>query len=197
MRYLLALSAVLAACRGDVSESPPIHLNPNMDNQERYDPQEPDPFFRDGRAMRPEVPGTVAVGSLTPGPMTTGTQHGKPLQELPLKLTGALLERGRQRFDIYCSPCHGGAGMGDGIVIKRGMLPPPSFHELRLRAMPLGQMYHAIRRGVRSMPSYAAQVPVPDRWAIVAYIRALQISRSADLKQIPADIATSRGWSAK
>jgi len=197
MRYTLPLALLLlSACRGDPSDQPPVHLNPNMDNVERYDPQEPDPFFEDRRAMRPEVPGTVAMGQLRQDDhLYRGLVDGKPATTLPVKLDRALLERGQQRFDIYCRVCHGGAGMADGTVVKRGMLPPPSFHEERIRALPVGQIFHVISHGVRNMPSYAAQIPVRDRWAIVAYVRALQVSRSATLKDVPGDVAESKGWS--
>ena len=184
-----------AACRGDLSDAPPVHLNPNMDNQERYDPQEPNPFFSDGRAMRPEVPGTIPVGGLREDDhFFRGRVDGRFASRLPLPLTRPLLERGRRRFDIYCRACHGGAGMGDGVIIKRGMLPPPSFHDDRIRAMAVGQIFDTLSRGVRNMVSYAAQIPVGDRWAIVAYIRALQLSRSASREEIPADSASSKGW---
>ena len=189
------IAAGLAACRGQQSEETPIHLNPNMDNQQYLQPQEPSPLFADGRAMRPEVPGTIPVGELREDDhMFRGTVGGVPATTLPVELDDALLARGRERFDIYCTPCHDGAGTGQGIVVKRGMLPPPSFHDDRIKAMPVGEIYGVITNGVRNMPSYAVQIPPEDRWAIVAYVRALQLSRSASLSDVPADIAASKGW---
>jgi mono/diheme cytochrome c family protein len=187
---------LLGGCRGNRSEQPPVHLNPNMDNVARYDPQEPSPFHRDERAMRPEVPGTVARGSLKndvhlhrgKGP------DGQPASTLPMELSRELLARGRTRYDIYCTPCHGGAGVGDGIVVKKGLLPPPSFHDDRIRAMPVGQIFDVITRGVRNMQPYSAQIPAKDRWAIVGYVRALQAARTASIRDVPADIAASKGW---
>jgi mono/diheme cytochrome c family protein len=192
----LILLTALVGCRGNRTEEPPVHLNPNMDKQERYLAQEHNPHFEDGRAMRPQVPGTVARGQLRDDDhLHKGLVHGTAAMTLPLKLDEELLARGRKRYDIYCTPCHGGAGMGDGIVIKRGMLPPPSFHDKRMLELPLGEYYKAVTEGVRNMPSYAAQVPVRDRWAIIAYIRALQAARRAKLKDVPADVSTSKGWS--
>jgi mono/diheme cytochrome c family protein len=199
--WTLTMSAALVAaaagggCRGDLSSEPPIHLNPNMDHQQKYLPQAPSPLFADGRAMRPEVPGTVARGELHEDDhLYRGLVGGKPAETLPVKLDEALLHRGEQRFNIYCAPCHDGAGTGDGIVVRRGMLPPPKFDDDRLRAMPVGQIFGVITHGVRNMPSYAAQIPVEDRWAIVAYVRALQVSRHARLADVPAEIAAEKGW---
>lgn len=196
-RYIyICLLLGVGGCRGDLSADPPVHLNPNMDKQQRYLPQEENPHYRDRRAMRPQVPGTVAVGELDIDEhLHRGRVDGKPATTLPVKLDRALLERGRERYEIYCTVCHDGAGTGSGVAVKRGMLPPPSFHEPRIRVMPLGQVFDVISRGARSMPAYATQVPVRDRWAIVAYIRALQISRTATIEDVPADVAASKGWS--
>lgn len=186
----------LAACRGQRSQDAPIHLNPNMDNQQYVGAQEPSPFFADRRGMRSDVPGTVAVGALKDDDhLYRGLVNGKPATTLPLPLDAALLRRGRERYDIYCSACHDGAGTGDGIVVRRGMLQPPSFHVDRVAAMPVGELYSVITNGVRNMPSYARQIPPEDRWAIVAYVRALQLSRRATLADVPADVAASKGWS--
>jgi hypothetical protein len=182
----------LGGCRGWVSRDPPVHLNDNMDVQERFGPQAKNPFFRDNRAMRPEVPGTVAVGELREDDhLHRGVIGGQVAQTLPpsLRLDRPFAERGRERFDIYCSPCHDRAGNGEGIVVKRGMAPPPAFGQPRLRAMPVGQIYSVIAAGVRSMPRYAEQIPVVDRWAIVAHVRSLQLVRTATSH----DVAGPRG----
>lgn len=194
---LLVLPGLGAGCRGQSSQDPPIRVNPNMFQQERYDPQEPNPWFSDRRAMRPEVPGTVAMGELAEDDhLHRGEVGGQPAQQLPpeVRLDRRLLERGRQRYNIFCSACHDRAGTGDGMVVRRGMVPPPSFSDPRLRAMPVGQIFQVISRGVRNMPSYAAQIPVPDRWAIVSYVRALQIARGARLEDVPPDVRDQKGW---
>lgn len=191
----LCCVALWGGCRGDLSADPPVHLNPNMDKQERYLPQEENPHFRDRRAMRPQVPGTVAVGELDADEhLHRGRVDGKPATSLPVKLERKLLERGQERYGIYCVVCHDGAGTGNGMAVKRGMLPPPSLHEPRIRVMPVGQIFEVISRGVRNMPAYGPQIPVQDRWAIVAYVRALQVSRTARIDDVPADVAASKGW---
>ena len=191
----LALGSSSAACRGQVSRKPPIHLNPNMDDQERFDPQEPNDFFSDHRAMRPEVPGTIPVGGLQEDSLLhRGEIDGHPADVLPMPLDAALLHRGRERYGIYCTPCHDGAGTGDGIIIRNGMVPPPGFHDPRVRALPVGRLFQVISKGERNMPPYAAQIPVRDRWAIVAYVRALQTSGDTSIDQVPRDVAAAKGW---
>lgn len=197
LAVMIALAA-LAGCQGSVSSSPPIHLNPNMDQQDRFDPQEPSTFFADGRSMRPEVAGTVARGHLKDDDHYFRGKSGDTFfATMPAQVTvdAALLARGQQRFNIYCLPCHDAAGTGQGIVAKRGMIPPPPFNMDRLIEMPVGQIFDLISNGVRNMPSYGAQIPVADRWAIVAYVRALQLAGHAPLSQVPADVAAAKGWS--
>jgi mono/diheme cytochrome c family protein len=162
----LMLGLILAGCAGMPSEKPPIHINPNMDWQPKFGAQSPNPNFDDNRTARTPVEGTVARGGLV---------EDKP----PVELTRAFLYRGKERYEIYCSMCHGGTGAGDGIVIGYGYVPPPSFHDERIRSMPDAEIHSAIVNGVRSMPSYRHQVTGEDRWAIVAYIRALQRSQNA------------------
>ncbi|MCB9555417.1 MAG: c-type cytochrome [Deltaproteobacteria bacterium] len=163
-----------------------------MDQQARYDPQEPNPFFEDGRAMRLDVPGTVARGELNADPhYYTGKVAGAFAKTLPdqVKLTIDLLERGRERFDIYCATCHDRTGNGKGLITARGLkwgfVPPPSFHLKRIKQLPLGQLFDIASNGVRTMPGYRAQIPVADRWAIVSYLRALQVARTAPLDAVP------------
>lgn len=166
-----------------------------MDFQERFDPQERNPFFADGRSMRPTVPGTIARGFLREDRAFYEGRgsDGALVNENPLPITPALLERGRERFEIYCSPCHGAAGDGRGIVAigGYGLTPAPSYHTDYLRAMPDGHLFDVITRGIRTMPPYAVQVSVADRWAIVAYIRALQRSQGASFEDVPADMRAS------
>ncbi len=193
---LLPLVLTVAACRGDLSTEPPVHLNPHMDTLPRYDPQEGNPMFADGRAMRPLVPGTVARGHLRDDPHRfRGLVDGQPATTLPMPVTKALLERGEERYQIFCAPCHDGAGYGNGLVAQRGFQPPPSnLHDKRLREKPVGHFYQVITDGIRNMPSHAAQIPVDDRWAIAAYVRALQLSQHATIDDVPEDVRASKGW---
>lgn len=192
----LICAATAGACRGQRSEDAPVHLNPNMDNQQYVEAQESSLVFADGRGMRPDVPGTVAVGgALQDDGSRRGGVEGRAVADLPVALNDTLLLRGRERYDIFCAPCHDRAGTGQGIVVERGMVPPPSFHIQRARAMPAGQIYTIVSEGVRNMPAYGAQIPPEDRWAIVAYVRALQLSRIGELSDVPGDVADAKGWS--
>src|SRR5688572_28045954 len=189
----LALAGVaafgLAGCRGTTSPKPPIHPNLNMDFQERFEEQEANPFFADEAAMRQPVPGTVARGRLritANAPVLMGrTAGGAYVGQIPVPVTLDLLQRGQQRYTIFCSACHGIAGDGKGIVMVGnagqgyGFTPAPSYHSDYLRGVPDGYVFEVITNGVRTMPSYAQQVPPADRWAIVAYVRTLQRSQRA------------------
>jgi mono/diheme cytochrome c family protein len=175
--------------RGQPSEDPPIHINPNMDDQPKYKAQSESGYFENSATMRQPVDGTVARDELY---QDTEYYFGKDangnlVTENPLEINMQLLKRGQERFNIYCSPCHSRVGDGQGIVVKRGFLPPPSFHQDMMREKPDGHYFDVITHGLRNMPSYRHQIPVKDRWAIVAYIRALQRSQHAGLSDIPAD----------
>lgn len=177
--------ALLSGCRGQKFEKPPIHLNPNMDQQWRTDLQEPNEHFADKRGARMPVAGTVVSGSLEATDaaqehLHDGLVDGKFTDTLPagMAVDAAFLARGKERYGIYCVPCHNETGRGDGIVVQRGYAPPQSFMEPRLRAYPLGRIVNVLKHGKANMPSYADQVPVKDRWAIAAYVRALQVSQS-------------------
>jgi mono/diheme cytochrome c family protein len=186
----LFIPILLVGCfRGTPSEKPAIHLNPNMDDQERYDPQEKSPFFADGRVMRDLVEGTVARGELNEDDayFRGKDENGNYLKIIPVEVTMALMTRGQERYDIYCSPCHSKAGDGKGIVPKRGFLPPPSFFQENVLAFDDGYIYNVIANGVRNMPAYRKQIPVNDRWAIVAYVRALQKTHTATANDVPKD----------
>ncbi|HLB58960.1 MAG TPA: cytochrome c, partial [Bdellovibrionota bacterium] len=182
-------------CQGDISHKPPIRFNRNMENQRRYEPQTKNSFFEDQRAMRPLVPGTIPRGGLKENDhLYKGVVNGTYAATLPMPLTKPLLQRGQARYNIYCTPCHGGAGFGDGIIISRGFIPPPSLHDERLISQPVGYFFFVMGNGIRTMPSYRSQIPVEDRWAIAAYVRALQLSRRASISQVPGDVAASKGW---
>jgi mono/diheme cytochrome c family protein len=161
----------------------------DMYDQPRYEPLERSDFFRDGRSSRPLVPGTVPYGSAPRDEVLhTGRAGGQLASELPVPLSEGLLERGRERFDIYCSMCHGRTGEGNGMIVERGYRQPPTFHSDRLRGVPIGHFFDVMTNGFGAMPSYAPQVPVEDRWAIAAYIRALQLSQHTTLDEAPGDI---------
>ena len=171
---LLALLA--AACRQDMHNTP------------RVDPYEETDAFADGRGMRPLVEGTVARGHLNDDElMFTGKVNGQFADQFPFQVTHQVLERGHEQFNIYCSPCHGRTAMGNGMIVQRGFRKPPSFHEERLRIAPVGYYFDVITHGFGAMQDYATQVPVADRWAIAAYMRALQLSQRATVDDVPAD----------
>lgn len=151
-----------------------------MYNQPRYEPLEASALFDDGMASRPLVPGTIARGQLElDDAFDTGRIDGQLVEELPVELTPALLERGEERFNIYCSMCHSRTGDGDGMIVRRGFRRPPSYHTDRLRGAPVGHFFDVITHGLGAMPSLDYQIEPADRWAIVAYMRALQLSQYA------------------
>lgn len=188
---LIGLSLVgLMACRGQPSELPPVHLNPNMDTQEKYKAQSQSKFFADKRTMRTPPEGTVARGLLKEDDaFYRGKQGDQFVQTIPVEVTRTMLERGERQFNIYCAPCHDRTGHGEGIVAQRGqqwgMVRPTNYHDDRLRNMPDGEIFNAITNGVRTMPSYRHQIKEEDRWAIVAHIRVLQRAQNASLQDVP------------
>jgi hypothetical protein len=175
----LVLLTLSGCARGCTSSRPPIHLNPSMDDQPRYDPQAASAFFYNGAAMRPPVQGTVARGELRgSGPYWTGKDAGGAFATaIPLAVNDAVRERGAERYDIYCAACHDKGGDGKGILFERGKVPTPSFHIDRLRQMPDGQLFDTITNGFGLMPAYRYPITVPDRWAIIVHLRALQARR--------------------
>lgn len=192
MFILAALSLVMVGCaRERPSRRPPIHPNPNMDVQEKFDPQAENAFFPDSSAMRRPPEGTVARGMLHGDSafFYTGRDDDSVLvSRNPLRPTMAVLTRGQERYDIYCSPCHGRTGTGQGIVVKRGLVPPPSFHDDRLRQIEDGHIFEVISGGLRNMPPYRYQIPPEDRWAIITYFRALQRSQNATVLDVPSEV---------
>jgi mono/diheme cytochrome c family protein len=157
-----------------------------MADQPRYEPLQKSDFFEDQRASRQLIEGTVARGQLNANePFYTGKVGDEPAKTLPLTIDRQVLLRGQERFNIYCSPCHDRVGTGRGMIVRRGFRPPPSFHIDRLREAPPGHFFDVISRGFGAMPDYAEQIPPGDRWAIVAYIRALQLSQHAAIADVP------------
>jgi hypothetical protein len=188
---LLLAALYLCGCqRGRLSEKPPVHIIPDMDSQPRYDTQQLGAFFPDKLAMRSPDCGAVAVGQLRDDLIfyTGKEKDGKYVPVTPLAISLPLLQRGRERFDIYCSPCHSRVGDGKGIVVSRGFVPPPTFHGERLRRVEDGYIFHVISKGYNNMPSYAAQIPVADRWLITAYVRALQRAQNGTLQDVPEEL---------
>ncbi len=187
--------ACIARSRSAPSPALRIHVFSDMDRQPRYGPQKANPLFADGRAMRPPVEGTIAQGELQEDPVrATGLVDGAWAERFPLPVDRELLERGRERYAIHCAPCHGLAGYGDGPVSRRAeqrqeasWVPPPSFHDEPVRSRPVGHLFNTISRGIRTMPAYGPRIPLQDRWAIVAYLRALQRSQRASLADVPAE----------
>lgn len=175
---LLALAAIalLPGCRQDMHDQPKLK------------PFQKSSFFADGRDSRPLIDGTVARGHLDEDAFFfTGKVDGKPVAQLPFPATREVLERGHQRFDAYCSPCHGRVGDGEGMIVQRGMKQPASFHEDRLRQAPDGYFFDVISNGFGVMLNYAQQIPPRDRWAVIAYVRALQLSQGAAFAALPAE----------
>lgn len=173
---LLLLAAFTSACAG------------NHRDQPYYEAQEPSEFFEDGKASRPFVPNTIAQGDArSDTQMYTGKQNGKDVTTFPFPVTKAVLERGQQQYNAHCVPCHGFDGEGDGMIVRRGYSKPPSYHEEQQRNQPHGHYFDVITNGWGAMPSYANQVYPRDRWAIIAYIRALQLSQNADVRTLPAE----------
>jgi mono/diheme cytochrome c family protein len=157
-----------------------------MHDNPRAEPLEASRFYADGSSARPLVEGTVARGHLNDDEfLHTGKIGGAPVTEFPFAITRAELDRGENRFNIYCAPCHGRLGDGRGMVVQRGFRQPPSFHIDRLRQAPPGYVFDVITNGFGVMPDYRAQVTVEDRWAIVAYLKALQLSQNATVADVP------------
>jgi len=171
---LLPLVLTLVACRQDMHDQP------------RYRPYAESKFWPDQRSARPVVDGTVARGYLkTDTKFYKGREGDAFVTQIPVPVTKELLERGQNRFNIYCTPCHGRLGDGEGMVVQRGFQHPPTYHQDRLRQQPVGYYFDVMTNGFGAMPSYASRIPVNDRWAIVSYLRALQLSQNATIEDVP------------
>jgi mono/diheme cytochrome c family protein len=171
---VVALAVALAACRQDMHDAP------------RYEPFEASTFFTDGRASRPLVPNTVARGQLREDEhLYTGKVGGQLVTEFPMPVTEAVMARGQERFNVFCAPCHSRTGEGTGMIVQRGFRQPPSYYEERLVNAPVGYLFDVMTNGFGAMPDYRAQISPRDRWNIVAYIRALQLSQHAQRADIP------------
>ena len=152
----------------------------DMHNQPKFVPQRGTDFYADGRSVRPQVENTVARGQLhEDNYFYTGLVNGKVGDAMPFPVTLAVMQRGQERYNIYCTPCHSRVGNGVGMIVQRGYHPAGNFHTARLQAAPLGHFFDVISNGYGSMPDYSAQLTVEDRWAVVAYVKALQLSQNA------------------
>jgi mono/diheme cytochrome c family protein len=172
----LLVVLVLAGCRQDMHDQP------------RFKPLAKSDFYADMRSARPQVEGTIARGQLHEDTyFYTGYVSNVPGDYMPFPATADVLARGQQRFNIYCAPCHSRVGDGNGMIAQRGFRPPPSYHTDRLRKAPLGYFFGVITHGFGAMPDYASQIPPRDRWAIVTYIKALQLSQAATMSDVPKD----------
>jgi mono/diheme cytochrome c family protein len=167
---------MIAACRQQMADQP------------RYDPLESSSFFADGQSARTPVEGTVARGQLREDEqLYNGGTDTALATEFPFPVTIEVLHRGQERYDIYCTPCHDRTGTGNGMIVRRGYSRPPSYHTDILRRQPVGHLFRVVSRGFGAMPSYSAQISAADRWAIIAYIRALQLSQNAAIADVPAE----------
>jgi len=202
---LAALALVPFACvaRARVTRSaePRLHAAPDMDNQHRYKSQQTNPWFADGRAMRPPVAGAVPRESVEGDEaFARGLVGGDYATAYPDAVTvdARLLARGRERYAVFCSPCHGLSGYGDGMIARRAdrlqqgtWTPPSSFHDELVSTRSVGHLYNTIANGIRTMPAYGSQIPIGDRWAIVAYVQALQRSQHASIDDVPAELRST------
>ena len=174
MMLTIVAGFALAGCRQQMADQP--HKRP----------LEPSNFFDDGMASRPVVPGTVArAGEERKDQRLEGKADGKLVNSFPFEMTMEVLARGQERYEVFCSPCHDRLGTGQGMIVRRGFTPARSFHEPRLRDAPAGHFFEVMTQGFGTMPSYANQLSEHDRWAVIAYIRALQFSRNVRLDQLP------------
>jgi len=208
---MLVPPALVARMRATTTENRRIHLIQDMDNQARFGAQQANAMFADGRAMRPRIEGAVARQDARGiGAFETGMTDGQWMKVLPAEvpLDDATLRRGQERFNIYCALCHGYAGYGDGIIHERAMelltnadgpvqgtqwVQPSSFHIGEVPGQPVGQIFNTITHGIRNMAGYKAQIPASDRWAIAAYVKALQASQNADPALLSEPVRTRLG----
>jgi len=195
---LLALApfAFVARARAQMSKKPRLHVFFDMDNQPKFQAQQMNPLFRDGRQMRLPVEHTMAVEDYVDDVAATGRMSGQWVTAIPVPVDAALMARGQQQYNVYCAPCHGLSGAGDGMIARRAdelmqveaskWVPPTSYHSGTVLERPVGHIYNTITNGIRTMPPYRSQIAPHDRWAIVAYVKALQKSQAASIEEVPA-----------
>jgi mono/diheme cytochrome c family protein len=198
MRYFLLIFALCVVAvvgvfgkRGSNFKQPPLEIFPDMDRQPKLRPQQPSTVFANGRSSQEPVPGTIARGDrFENNPVNTGREAGSTnfVQTIPMPVTESLMARGQQRYNIYCAPCHGLTGHGDGVVKKYGYATVRSLHEAVIVRQPDGELYHTITHGRGTMWAYGSQIGIDDRWAIVAYVRALHRGYLGTPEEVPAQL---------
>ncbi|MBU6401567.1 MAG: c-type cytochrome [Verrucomicrobia bacterium] len=202
MRYFFAayflvvvLVVSLLGFRGGLSRKPPVFIFPDMDRQPKLRPEKPDAFFPDGMGSRLPVPGTIARGApYEDSPVNTGkNQDGSFVEANPLPITAQRMARGQERYQVNCAPCHGAVGDGKGITSKYGLGPIANLHDERIIRQTDGEIFNTITHGSKAglMLPYGAQVTITDRWAIIAYVRALQLSRYGSVAEVPAELRST------
>jgi mono/diheme cytochrome c family protein len=186
-----SLLTVAGCARGCTSSRPPVHLNPSMDDQPKVLTQTASNFFYNGASMREPVPGTIPIGGLKEDAafFTGKGADDKFVAAIPVTVDETLLERGRQRYVIYCQPCHDARGEGKGILFQRGNVPTATFHQDKILKYPDGQLFDVITNGMGLMPAYRWPIPPSDRWAIIAHVRELQRERQARAAAAPISAA--------
>lgn len=186
--FLIVATISILGPRGSKSTKPPLEVFPDMDRQPRMKPQAESGFFLDGRADRPRVPGAVAKGSFIEDTYLSNGRRGREFgRGIPVPVTYDLMELGREKYTIFCAVCHGETGDGNGITKSYKMTATPTYHDDRLRDMPEGEIYHTIVWGKNNMGPYGSKLRVEERWAVVAYLRALQRSQNASIDDVPVD----------
>lgn len=195
LAFLCLLTVSIMGFRGEFATRPPIEVFPDMDRQAKYKPQASSKFFADGRADRAPVPGTVPHGRTTEGDpaflkaddfLYAGkARSGDFAKGFPLEVTESFVRQGQGRFQIYCQPCHGALGDGNGITKQYGMVATPTFHDKRLRDMTEGEIFNTITHGKNTMGSYGDKLSTEERWAVIAYVRALQRAAHASVDDVP------------
>ena len=176
--------AIFMGCRGWHSENPPFHVNPNMDTQPKYKPYRKNTWFKDGRDMRPRIAGVVARGDIVEDSYySTGKVNDKFVTGFPVQLQvdSQFMRTGQKQFNVYCAPCHSRTGDGKGLVGEKLQVVPTSIHDDYIANLPNGHFFDVISDGIRTMPGYKHQLSIKDRWAVIAYIRALQLNQKTDV----------------
>jgi mono/diheme cytochrome c family protein len=193
LAVLVVLTVIVAGWRGQTSTRPPLRAFDDMHDQPRYNPQAESRFFADGRTMRPVPAGTVPWGRSALRPDESFLHRDDAwyaVAELPVPITRELLRRGQRQYNSFCLVCHDATGSGNGITVDYGMIAPPSFHTERARNMPPGEIFQIITEGRGLMGPYGDKIKPEDRWAVVAYMRALQRAHAATIEDVPAQLRT-------
>lgn len=202
MRYVYVVFLLLAVTtvsilgfRGSAFKKPPLEIFPDMDRQPKYKPQSPSVFFADGRTDRPVPPNTVPRGAVIGNDhlIAGTTASGDWARTFPMEVTGEMMSRGQEKYQIFCAPCHGALGDGNGITKQYGMASTPSYHDDRLRDMAEGEIFNTITHGKNLMGRYGDKLSAGDRWAVIAYMRALQRAAQGSVGDLPPENRSELG----